>query len=868
MSKENKKHIAGRILTACLFALVFTTSFAQSKSSLKKLADGGDASAMYSLGLRYIFDGKFDEAAELLSKAYDLGKVEAGTALFKIYSAKAYSPKKKCYSNINSEKADVLAMKMTVYEDIDAMYQYALRSYGRNNHIETPLSLHIYGKIITSPNYVRKDFDMIYDHVKLIIKNDSTSSDCQYLEILLPYLIKSCEDGKTWFCDIVGKCYYEGRAVEKNYREAVYWWQKGYDNGNYDGAHWLGLCYYNGEGVSQDKDKGIRILETAYNNGNRKAGITLGDLYYAEGDRQDIGKAVNYWEGLYNSLHSVIYDQNGRHRSNYEYKYYKLTGNDWSLYYIPADRLARCYEKGIGKEKNLEKAINLYQETFREGNQYAGYKLLELANVDIRSLLTSPQMNDNFKGQNLLGLIYLLEKDDAKAMECWEHAQTINPKEVSHFLAVFKAGSTPTSEDYYAVGEALYELAAKNIEGVGEKLKELSEVKKSLDCSYWLARYAVDYKHPEVLNGEDPSQKLYSFAENGYAPALYYTGKACLEGQLGAEKTGEAAAWFLKAAKKGNAEAQQALGECYARGTGGVAADYHSAISWLSEAETKIEAAKKYKEYLTSCNNMHGLYENVKQRIASNNADMAGYQEISDFIQNHTNKSDYQLLEANPLFTHLPQELKLMDGYYKICDLLSFNPESRIYWSRNNFFITFYYFDAKRVERDDEYLVNGIEECKTITIDGLKDFSLFAQQQLEKKRGQIQEKAQRDKAYVDEQEERSNQASTSASSYSSIDDNHENVAGVNPEGDVEYTSETGWQEVGFLNRPTIFHKLMKTIRFKDGTRVEIYKVPDSDNFLGGYHEYGTEADAAAAGYFAKKHHLERKKGKIASMSIF
>ena len=67
-----------------------------------------------------------------------------------------------------------------------------------------------------------------------------------------------------------------------------------------------------------------------------------------------------------------------------------------------------------------------------------------------------------------------------------------------------------------------------------------------------------------------------------------------------------------------------------------------------------------------------------------------------------------------------------------------------------------------------------------------------------------------------------------------------------------------------ISRPSTHYSLEKKIEFEDGTTAHIYRVPNKNYFMphpGGGNSYNTEADAAAAAYFYKKHKLVRKKGK-------
>ncbi len=53
--------------------------------------------------------------------------------------------------------------------------------------------------------------------------------------------------------------YYEGVAVQKNYRTAVSWLQKASDHNDTVATYWLGQCYLHGRGVRRDRQKGFAL---------------------------------------------------------------------------------------------------------------------------------------------------------------------------------------------------------------------------------------------------------------------------------------------------------------------------------------------------------------------------------------------------------------------------------------------------------------------------------------------------------------------------------------------------------------------------------------------------------------------------------
>ena len=64
----------------------------------------------------------------------------------------------------------------------------------------------------------------------------------------------------------VGKCYKDGRGVEKDRKKAVAWFSKAAKQDNADGQYALGKSYLKGKGVEADEKKAKSWLLKAVNN--------------------------------------------------------------------------------------------------------------------------------------------------------------------------------------------------------------------------------------------------------------------------------------------------------------------------------------------------------------------------------------------------------------------------------------------------------------------------------------------------------------------------------------------------------------------------------------------------------------------------
>ena len=70
---------------------------------------------------------------------------------------------------------------------------------------------------------------------------------------------------------MLGKAYYEGVGVARNYAQALYWTKLAVAQNNPDGIFILGLMYEYGRGVPQDLNKAVGLFDQAGALGNRNA---------------------------------------------------------------------------------------------------------------------------------------------------------------------------------------------------------------------------------------------------------------------------------------------------------------------------------------------------------------------------------------------------------------------------------------------------------------------------------------------------------------------------------------------------------------------------------------------------------------------
>jgi len=131
----------------------------------------------------------------------------------------------------------------------------------------------------------------------------------------------------------IGLCYYEGKGVERKYKEAIKWFNKAANQFNYKAQFYLGKCYEEGLGFNLDVERAIYYYQSAAK-GNQNAIKALIRL----------NKKIDFYEELK--------DKAGNNNANSQFK----------LAYL-------YYEDGFFK--NNEKAIYWFRKVTESDNNFS-----------------------------------------------------------------------------------------------------------------------------------------------------------------------------------------------------------------------------------------------------------------------------------------------------------------------------------------------------------------------------------------------------------------------------------------------------------------------------------------------------------------
>ncbi|MCR5189468.1 MAG: hypothetical protein K6C97_11075 [Treponema sp.] len=287
--------------------------------------------------------------------------------------------------------------------------------------------------------------------IEWLQKSASHGYDCAYLEL--------------------GKRYFYGRGVRKNYKKAIGCYEKAADFGDpsiqnevasifeyeneikdYKKAlKWylksaeqdfpesqeaLGGVYEFGKDVAIDYKAALKWYTKAMDNGSAYAEYRIGILYYyGKGIEVDYKKAKELWEHVSEQtsnsirhhakrmLGNLYFDGNGVERDYKKaFDYFKASVDEGrytelrSMYMI-----GRMYEEGLGVEQNYDQALYWYKQA--AGDAYEEfYEVCRNANLQI---IEKP---GDYFAQNKLGDIYLygeiVSKDYKLAKEWYEKASS------------------------------------------------------------------------------------------------------------------------------------------------------------------------------------------------------------------------------------------------------------------------------------------------------------------------------------------------------------------------------------------------------------------------------------------------------------
>ncbi|PKC10699.1 HCP-like protein [Rhizophagus irregularis] len=309
----------------------------------------------------------------------------------------------KCYENGNGTEKD----------DFKAFECYDIAAKNGNKFAQFKLGYFYYNGIGTQ---IDKEKSIVW-YEKSAMQNHSDAQLClgllykreeEDLKEALYWIRKAAENGNKAAQFYLGKYYYYGTGIEKDYGKSFEWYEKsakqGYNNALYALAH----LYIKGRGTEKNSEKAYGWIEKAAENGNKFAQYHLGAIYQNnKGTKKNIKKAIEWYEksarqeygiaqcslghlcekgkGVEQDLEKAIYWYKKATENGYEAAYYYLGNIEkdevkaFEYYKKSAEKgylngiymHGYCYETGIGTEIDKEKAVKWYKIAAERGNKDA-----------------------------------------------------------------------------------------------------------------------------------------------------------------------------------------------------------------------------------------------------------------------------------------------------------------------------------------------------------------------------------------------------------------------------------------------------------------------------------------------------------------
>ena len=221
-------------------------------------------------------------------------------------------------------------------------------------------------------------------------------------QLTFEQILEDAKNGYTYAYAWMGKLYFEGEKVARNYHEAIKWFKKAVDNGDTSAYGWLGQCYYNQQNYQeaiawfkkdidnngntgaysglavcyinlQNYQEAIVWLKKAIDNGDTSAYGELGMCYYKQKNYQEaivwLKKAVDNGDTVaYGWLGMCYYEQQNYQEAIKWSK--KAIDNGYNLGYRI---LALLSMYGLGVPQNKDEAFELIAKAIDAAKQTGGF---------------------------------------------------------------------------------------------------------------------------------------------------------------------------------------------------------------------------------------------------------------------------------------------------------------------------------------------------------------------------------------------------------------------------------------------------------------------------------------------------------------
>ena len=197
---------------------------------------------------------------------------------------------------------------------------------------------------------------------------------------------KAAEQGYSNAQNNLGNMYLNGKGIEQDYRKAVEWYRKAAEQGNAIAQINLGFMYQNGKGIEQDDRKAVEWYRKAAEQGYARAQTNLGLMYYDGKCVEQDYMMAQYWykkaaeQGYARAQYNLglMYDKGKGAAQNYmkAVEWYRKAAEQGHS--NAQNNLGVSYEYGQGVEQDLHEALYWLKKAADQGNETAKKNIISL----------------------------------------------------------------------------------------------------------------------------------------------------------------------------------------------------------------------------------------------------------------------------------------------------------------------------------------------------------------------------------------------------------------------------------------------------------------------------------------------------------
>lgn len=204
-------------------------------------------------------------------------------------------------------------------------------------------------------------------------------------------LKKEAEDNNNWYVqNILGKVYYRGDILEKDYDQSFLYIKKAADNNSIKSQYLLGNFYMNGIGVKVDEKESFKWYKLSAENGSSDAQNALGYLYQeGKGTEKNLEEGVKWYRasaekgnpaGQASLGTCYLYGKGVQIDLKEALKWYQIAADKGDT--TAQDGLAGMYLRGDGVKKDKKIALSWYKRSEENGSTFATLMLGYFKAVD------------------------------------------------------------------------------------------------------------------------------------------------------------------------------------------------------------------------------------------------------------------------------------------------------------------------------------------------------------------------------------------------------------------------------------------------------------------------------------------------------